>query len=350
MWSQIQPIAYIRTDFKEKFGIPRQGRAVPSLQGRIEFLPSFCDANALRGLEEFSHLWLIWQFSESVAKMERDGWSPTVRPPRLGGNVRRGVFATRSSFRPNSLALTAVKIEGVLEQAAYWGYPEKANTLSVEEPHGKEKNRKEQEALALTQQEREANSQKKGKGLQENPPKTAAQGPVILVSGVDLMDGTPIFDIKPYIPFADSIPDAVGGFADGPWKAENKKGEREASVPTLLAQTTTPQDSLHQDPAFTPLQQRASVAARGEDAMPQEKGETQDPQYQMYHRQLRVQVAPELLGKLPEEKRPVLVDVLAADPRPAYQQDPQRMYGMSFAGYTVRFTVEGHTLNVVEIL
>lgn len=150
----IKPIAYIETDFKEKFGIPRQSGRVESLKGRIVFLPEYRNPDALRGLEGFSHLWLIFDFSLS----HRDGWSPTVRPPRLGGNEKIGVFASRSPFRPNPLGLSLVKIDSI-----------------------------------------------------EN---TERQGFVINVSGVDLLDGTPIFDIKPYLPYADCRPDAVGGYAD----------------------------------------------------------------------------------------------------------------------------------------
>lgn len=149
----IQPIAHIRTDFPEKFGLPRQSMLINSLIGRIVFEPTYRNADALRGMEDYSHLWLIWQFSEAV----RDEWTATVRPPRLGGNKRMGVFATRSPYRPNALALSCVKIENI-------------------DLH-------------------------------------TSQGPVITVSGIDMLDNTPIFDIKPYLPHIDSIPDAKGGFA-----------------------------------------------------------------------------------------------------------------------------------------
>lgn len=152
----MKPIARIHTDFPTKFGIPRQSGIIDSLQGRIVFEPEYRNAEAVRGLEEFSHIWLIWEFSEAV----RDSWSPTVRPPRLGGNVRKGVFATRSPFRPNPIGLSSVKLERV-----------------------------------------------------EIDPKL---GPILLVSGADLMDGTPIYDIKPYIAYTDSHPDAVSGFASKP--------------------------------------------------------------------------------------------------------------------------------------
>ena len=152
----MKAIARIHTDFPTKFGIPRQSGIIDSLQGRIVFEPEYRNAEAVRGLEEFSHIWLIWEFSEAV----RDSWSPTVRPPRLGGNVRKGVFATRSPFRPNPIGLSSVKLERV-----------------------------------------------------EIDPKL---GPILLVSGADLMDGTPIYDIKPYIAYTDSHPDAVSGFASKP--------------------------------------------------------------------------------------------------------------------------------------
>ena len=152
----MKPIAHIETDFPTKFGIPRQSGIIASLQGRIVFEPEYRNAEAVRGLEDFSHLWLIWEFSEAV----RDNWSPTVRPPRLGGNVRKGVFATRSPFRPNPIGLSCVKLERI-----------------------------------------------------EIDPK---DGPVIYVSGIDMMDGTPIYDIKPYIAYTDSHPEAVSGFASKP--------------------------------------------------------------------------------------------------------------------------------------
>ena len=166
---QMKIIARIRSDFPTKFGIPRQSGVVEGLKARIVFEPEYRDANALRGLEDFSHLWLIWQFSEAV----RDTWSPTVRPPRLGGNTRLGVFATRSPFRPNAIGLSSVKIEGI-------------------EPR-------------------------------------AGEGTVIFVSGADLMDGTPIFDIKPYLAYTDSHPDASGGFTD-----ETQWQETEVVFPNRL--------------------------------------------------------------------------------------------------------------------
>lgn len=217
-------IAHIRTDFSSKFGVPRQSGLVPSLQGQIVFTEEYRNPDALRGIECFSHLWLIWQFSKAV----REGWSPTVRPPRLGGNTRMGVFATRSPFRPNAIGLSCVKLERV-------------------EPDG-------------------------------------PNGPVLHVSGADLMDGTPIFDIKPYLPYADCHPEANGGYVDN-----------------------------------------------------------------LQERQLSVSCPDALLSRLPAEKREALVEVLAHDPRPSYQKDPERVYGFSFAGCEVRFTVKEGLLTVLEI-
>ena len=190
-------IAHIHTDFPTKFGVPRQSGIIPSLQGRIVFEPKYRNADAVRGLDEFSHIWLIWEFSEAV----RDTWSPTVRPPRLGGNTRKGVFATRSPFRPNAIGLSSVKLEKI----------EIENEL----------------------------------------------GPVLYVSGADLMDGTPIFDIKPYIAYTDSHPDAISGFATRPAEYELEvviadellvkvpKEQRE-SLKAVLAHDPRPQ--YHDDP------------------------------------------------------------------------------------------------------
>ena len=216
-------IARIHSDFPTKFGIPRQSALVPELKSRIVFEPEYRDENALRGIGQFTHLWLIWNFSESK------GWSPTVRPPRLGGNTRLGVFATRSPFRPNPIGLSVVRLEGV-----------------------------------------------------ERDPKL---GPVLVVSGADLLDGTPILDVKPYIPYADSHPEASGGFT---------------------AQTV----SHHLDVDFPD----------------------------------------QLLQRVPDNKRAALIGVLSQDPRPSYQDDPERVYGFPFAGMEVRFRVEGEQLTVVDIL
>ena len=220
----IQVIARMRSDFPTKFGIPRQSGLVEDLRSTIVFEPEFRNADALRGIEGYSHLWLIWQFSEAV----RTEWSPTVRPPRLGGNTRMGVFATRSPFRPNSLGLSSVRLLGV-EQ-------------------------------------------------------TEDEGMVIHVAGADLMDGTPIFDIKPYIPYGDCHPDATGGFTD------------------------TAGEFL-----------------------------------------LNVDFPEELLQKLPEEKRSAAIGVLSHDPRPSYQRKPDRIYGLTFAGFDIRFTVTDDQLTVVEV-
>ena len=220
----IQPIAHIHSDFSEKFGIPRQSGLVEELTAMVVFEPAYRVPEALRGIEGFSHLWLIWEFSQA----RRENWSPTVRPPRLGGNQRMGVFATRSPFRPNPLGLSCVR-------------------------------------LLEIRQDRE-------------------QGPVLVVAGADLMDGTPIYDVKPYLPYADCKPDAVGGFAARPKGAD-----------------------------------------------------------------LAVDCSPALLDRVPEDKRAALLAVLAQDPRPQYQDDPERVYGMAFAGLEVRFQVAGERLTVTEI-
>ncbi|MBR0040140.1 MAG: tRNA (N6-threonylcarbamoyladenosine(37)-N6)-methyltransferase TrmO [Oscillospiraceae bacterium] len=219
----IRPVAHIESDFGEKFGIPRQAGIVEELRARVVFDGEYRCDEALRGIEGFSRLWLIWGFSEA----QREAWSPTVRPPRLGGNVRMGVFATRSPFRPNSLGLSCVRL------------------LGVEKCEGK--------------------------------------GTTLLVGGADLMDGTPIFDVKPYVPYADAYPEAASGFAPDPGKT------------------------------------------------------------------LEVVFADALLEKVPEEKRAALRGVLANDPRPRYQDDPERVYAMSFASLTVRFRVEDKLLTVTEV-
>ena len=222
--SELKIIARIRSDFPSKFGIPRQSGLVEELKAELVFEPEYRNPEALRGIEGFSHIWLIWLFSEAV----RASWSPTVRPPRLGGNTRMGVFATRSPFRPNPIGLSAVRLDGIRRD----------ETL----------------------------------------------GQVLLVSGADLMDGTPILDIKPYLPFADSYPQASGGFTgqkiDGP---------------------------------------------------------------------LKVEVSQPLLAQVPKEHRQALLGVLAQDPRPSYHTDPQRVYGMEFAGLEVRFSVQNDVLTVLTI-
>ncbi len=220
----INVIARMHSDFATKFGIPRQSGLVEELRSTIVFEPEYRNPDALRGIEEFSHLWIIWQFSEAV----RQGWSPTVRPPRLGGNTRMGVFATRSPFRPNNLGLSSVRLLGV--------------------EHTKE------------------------------------FGTVLHVGGADLMDGTPIFDIKPYIPYGDCHTDATGGFTD-----------------------------------------------RTGDFL------------------LKVDFPPALLEVLPPDKREAAAAVLSHDPRPSYQRKPGRVYGLTFAGFDIRFTVEKETLTVTGI-
>ena len=217
-------IARMHSDFSTKFGIPRQSGLVEQLRSTIVFEPKFRNDDALRGIEDFSHLWIIWQFSEAV----RSDWSPTVRPPRLGGNTRMGVFATRSPFRPNHMGLSSVKLLGVEHTVQY--------------------------------------------------------GTVLHVGGADLMDGTPIFDIKPYIPYSDCHTDATGGFTD--------------SAGDFL---------------------------------------------------LNVDFPPELLNKLPEEKQEAAIAVLSHDPRPSYQRKPDRVYGLTFAGFDIRFTVQDETLTVRDV-
>lgn len=220
--SELLKIAHIESPFRSKFGIPRQAGIADKVKARIVFEPEFRSPDAVRGLEDFSHIWLIWQFSEALGR----SWTPTVRPPRLGGNTRMGVFATRSPFRPNSIGLSAVKLEAV-----------------------------------------------------ELDP---VLGPVLTVSGADLLDGTPIFDIKPYIPYADSHPEASGGFTD-----------------------------------------------------------------RTEFRTLRVEFSPEL--RLPSDIIDELESALSQDPRPQYHDDPERVYGMDFGGYNVRFQVRGDVLTVLSV-
>ncbi|MBQ9848134.1 MAG: tRNA (N6-threonylcarbamoyladenosine(37)-N6)-methyltransferase TrmO [Clostridia bacterium] len=219
----IKPIAYISNDLKTKFGVPRQSGLAKELISKIIFEPEYRIADALRGITDFSHLWLIWGFSEA----RRESWSPTVRPPRLGGNERVGVFATRSPFRPNSLALSCVKLERIEQDAAL--------------------------------------------------------GNILVVSGADLMNGTPIYDIKPYLPYADSVPEASGGFApDG--------------------------------------------------------GKT-----------LSVQYAEGSLSALSSEQRTALIELLERDPRPQYHSDPDRVYGMEYGDFEVKFRVDGKVLYLLSV-
>lgn len=224
---EINPIAHIRTDFPEKFGVPRQSGLAKALKGKIVFEKEFRNPDALRGLEGFSHIWLIWEFSAN--RRSTGEWQPTVRPPRLGGNAHMGVFATRSPFRPNPLGLSCVKI----------------SSIEADTP----------------------------------------DGPVIYVTGADLMDGTPIYDIKPYIKYADSRPEAVCGYVDN-----------------------------------------------------------------LKERSLRVVLPGELADRVEDTAIiPSLIETLRLDPRPSYHDDPQREYGMSFAGYNVRFTVKSDILEVTDI-
>ena len=223
---EILPIAYIRTDFPEKFGIPRQSGLAAELQARIVFEPRYRNADALRGLEDFSHIWLVWEFS---ANRHQAQWQPTVRPPRLGGNRQMGVFATRSPYRPNPLGLSCVCLESIDYECA--------------------------------------------------------DGPVIYVKGADLMDGTPIYDIKPYIRYADSRPDAVCGYVDS---------LQERSLQVVLPEAVSEK-----------MIDRSRLAA--------------------------------------------LVEVLGLDPRPSYHDDPERVYGLSFAGQNVKFSVCDDVLTVIDI-
>lgn len=218
-------IAKMHSDFASKFGIPRQSGLVEELRSTIVFEPGYRDPECLRGIEDFSHLWIIWQFSQAVEQ----GWSPTVRPPRLGGNSRMGVYATRSPFRPNHMGLSCVKLLGVEH--------------------------------------------------------TQQHGTVLHVGGADLMDGTPIFDIKPYIPYSDSHPEASGGFTD-------HAGE-------FLLNVNFPE---------------------------------------------------ELLSKLPKNKQAAAIGVLTHDPRPSYQRNPDRIYGLNFAGFDIRFQVKESVLTVLEVI
>ena len=228
---EIKPIARIHTDFPEKFGIPRQSGLAPALQGRIVFEPAYRNADALRGLEDFSHIWLVWEFSANVRRGASSDveWQPTVRPPRLGGNAHLGVFATRSPFRPNPLGLSCVEISAIRPDTP--------------------------------------------------------EGPVIYVRGADLMDGTPIYDIKPYIVYADSRPDASCGYVDN-----------------------------------------------------------------LSDRRLEVVYEPHVIDAVKDKEiMRSLTEVLSLDPRPAYQNDPHREYGLSFAGMNVRFRIMGDILTVVSI-
>ena len=220
----MKPIARIYTDFPDKFGIPRQSGIVKELKGRVVFEPPYRDYRAVKELFEYSHIWILWHFSRS----EREEWSPTVRPPRLGGNTRVGVFATRSPYRPNPIGMSAVKLDGIIMDKSL--------------------------------------------------------GPVLEVSGIDIVDGTPILDIKPYLSFADSYPQAVCGFAD-----------------------------------------------------------------RLYGQTLRVVIPDEMLNTLPKDLTDTLKNLLAEDPRPRYQNDPERVYGFAFNKYEVKFRVAGDILTVISV-
>lgn len=220
----IRPIGWVRSPFQSKFGVPRQSGLAPALRGELVLAPEFRNGDALRGIEGFSHLWLIWAFSENTGR----GWSPTVRPPRLGGNVRMGVFATRSPFRPNPLGLSCVRL-----LAVRWDTPE---------------------------------------------------GPVLELGGADLVDGTPVYDIKPYLAYADAVPDALGGFTGG-------------EAPRIL-------------PVLCPEEE---------------------------------------LRKLPAEAAAALPQVLGCDPRPSYQRDAGRIYGMGYAGCQLRFRVTAAGVEVLSV-
>lgn len=221
-------IGYIRSDFPEKFGIPRQSGLVDT-PARLEFVPPYNQPEAVRGLEDFSHLWLIWQFSENLPEAGKASkWAATVRPPRLGGNTRKGVFATRSPFRPNPIGLSCVRLERI-------EYGESG-------------------------------------------------APILHLLGADMLDGTPVYDVKPYLPYADCHPEATEGFTE----------------------------------------------------------ETRDYR-------LQVEIPQQMLEKVPKAQQSLLIDLLAQDPRPSYQHDPTRIYGMSYGGLEVKFTVDGQKLRVTEI-
>ena len=221
---QFRPIAYIHSDFPDKFGIPRQSGLAQSLKSTLIFEPDFRFPDAFRGLEDYSHIWLIWGFSEN----KHSRWTPTVRPPRLGGNTRKGVFATRSPFRPNPVGLSSVKLDKIEF--------------------------------------------------------TKEHGPVLHISGADLMNGTPIFDIKPYLPYVDSHPDALNVFAN--------------SIKDYALHVTDPH---------------------------------------------------EMLSYVPIEKRSAIIEILSQDPRPSYQEDPKRIYGLRFSDYEIKFRVEKNILYILSI-
>lgn len=224
METNMKIIAHIHTDFPQKFGIPRQSGLVEDLEGKIIFEPEYRSADAVKGLEGFNYIWLLWQFEGT----DRQNWSATVKPPRLGGNTHMGVFATRSPFRPNNIGLSSVRLRRV--------------------------------------------------ELSEN-------GPVLYVSGADLRDKTPIYDIKPYLPYTDCHADAKEGFA-----------------------------------------------------------------HEVKDYELKVNFPEELLELFPQEKQAAIIKVLGQDPRPSYHDDPERKYGVAFAGFDVHFTVKEKELTVFEVV
>lgn len=251
---EIRPIAKAKTGYTSKFGIPRQSRLVEEAVARIVFEPEFRNRDALRGLEEFSHIWLIWEFSEA------ESWSPTVRPPRLGGNKRLGVFATRSPFRPNHLGMSAVKL------------------LSVEE---------------------------------DTP-----DGPVLVVGGADLLDGTPIYDIKPYIPYADSIPEALGGFTDKTDKRKLKVEDPNGLLDSLKGKR-------HKEKNY---EVKASEVKASE-VNGFGRNSTKDD----------------------FDLSTAVRRIIEEDPRPAYQNHDGRIYGFNYAGYEIKFRTEGDTAVITYV-
>lgn len=262
---EIRPIAKARTGYTSKFGIPRQSRVVEEAVSRIVFEPEFRNRDALRGLDGFSHIWLIWEFSEGKDdSSENSSWSPTVRPPRLGGNTRLGVFATRSPFRPNRLGISAVKL------------------ISIDDD--------------------------------------TAEGPVLVVGGADLLDGTPIYDIKPYIPYADSIPDALGGFTDSTDKRKLKVEDPERMLERLGAEK--------------PKLRKETSECLNEKGKGSEGKQTSVSDIQTS--------APDIQTAVPDIQTAVR-RIIEEDPRPAYQNKDGRIYGMNYAGYEIKFRTEGDT-------
>lgn len=253
----MEPIAHIHTGFSEKFGIPRQSRLAET-EGYIEFEPGYASPEAVRGLEEFSHIWLIWRFSETESK----GWSPTVRPPKLGGNERKGVFATRSPFRPNPIGLSCVKLESV---------------------------------------------------------EIGRNGPILRVVGADMVDNTPIYDIKPYVPYADCAPEAKGSFAKEP--PERMRVEFAANFTEgRNAAETAGAEAIRTD----------GTASKTAGAKGGKSGGTTNV-------------------KIDEKTKTVIEQLLSQDPRPAYQEDEDRIYGMVYDGLEIKFRAGRKQITVVDI-